>query len=120
MGWDEKIDAALAAARLFVNSFYNSCQVGVVSFDGDATILSGLKPVEQTRNFLISQIDSIIPIGGTSIGDGLFVAQNEISLYGNTTFVDDHIIILTDGEETDAMYIADVAELIKNNNTQVH
>ncbi|MHA2345867.1 MAG: VWA domain-containing protein [Candidatus Hodarchaeales archaeon] len=120
MGWDEKIDAALAAARLFVNSFYNSCQVGVVSFDGDATILADLKPVEQTRNFLISQIDSIIPIGGTSIGDGLFVAQNEIFLYGNTTFVDDHIIILTDGEETDARYIADVAELIKNNNTQVH
>ncbi len=120
MAWDEKIDAALAAARLFVNSFYNSCQVGIVSFNGDAALLANLKPVEQTRDLLITQINGINAIGATSIGDGLFVAQNEISLYGNNTFVDDHIIILTDGEETDARYIADVADLIKNNHTQVH
>lgn len=120
MMWNEKLDAALAAARLFVNSFYNRCQVGVVSFDDDATLLANLKPVEQSRDYLISQINSITPGGATSIGDGLYYAQNEIALYGNNTFIDDHIIILTDGQENAERYLADVAHLITNNNTQVH
>lgn len=120
MMWNEKLDAALAAARLFVNSFYNRCQVGVVSFDDDATIHANLKPVEQSRDYLISQINSITPGGMTSIGDGLFYAQNEIALYGNNTFTDDHIIILTDGQENAERYLADVAHLITNNLTQIH
>jgi hypothetical protein len=120
MMWNEKLDAALAAARLFVNSFYNRCQVGVISFDDDATLHANLKPVEQTRDYLISQINSIIPGGATSIGDGLYYAQNELALYGNNTFLDDHIIILTDGQENAARYLADVADLITNNYTQVH
>ena len=116
----EKIDAALAAARLFVNSFYNRCQVGVVSFNESATLLANLKGVEHSRNYLIDQINSIIPGGGTSIGDGLFFAQNELFLFGNNTFIDDHIIILTDGQEYDPPFIDDVAHLVRNNHTQVH
>ena len=119
MSINEKIDAAQAAARLFVNSYYNLTQVGLVAFNQDALILDHLQPVEMHRDLLLSDINDIIPGGTTSIGDGLFEAQNDLFLKGNCSFLDRNIIILTDGQENAAKYIEDVKHLIQGNFTRV-
>ncbi|MFX0182885.1 MAG: VWA domain-containing protein, partial [Candidatus Hodarchaeota archaeon] len=120
MGLNEKIDAALAAARLFVNSFYNLTQVGLVEFFNDALLLESLELVEINRNTIITKLNAITAGGRTSIGDGLFTAQNDLYLNGNNSFINRHIVILTDGKENEDKYIDDIENLIKDNYTQVH
>ncbi|MFX0066254.1 MAG: VWA domain-containing protein, partial [Candidatus Hermodarchaeota archaeon] len=120
MGLNEKLDAAQAAARLFVNSFYNLTQVGLVEFYDDALLLESLELVEINRNTLIFKINGITAGGRTSIGDGLFTAQNDLYLNGNNSFINRHIIVLTDGKENEGRYIQDIEHLIKDNYTQVH
>jgi hypothetical protein len=120
MGINEKNDSAIAAARLFVNSFYNLTQVGLVEFNSDATLLEHLRLVEINRNAVISQLNGLTTGGGTSIGDGLLTAQNDLVLYGNNSFLNRHIIVLTDGMEYDPQFIEDIEHLIIGNYTQVH
>ncbi len=119
MSVNEKMDAAQAAARLFVNSYYNITQVGLASFNQDAVLLEHLKAVELHRDTLLTKIDVVNAGGFTSVGDGLFVAQNDLYSYSNGSFADRNIIILTDGRENEPRFIEDIKHLIQGNYTKV-
>ncbi len=120
MGWNEKIDAAQAAASLFVNSHGKNNTIGLVQFNESANLLVSLDIVDSIRNSLLNQIDGIIPDGATSIGDGLFTAQNDLFLNGDPTGFRKHVILLTDGKENSPKYISDVNDLLYFNNTRVY
>jgi hypothetical protein len=116
MGNDEKIDAAQAAARLYVNSFLMNDMLALVQFNHDADLLHGMGTVSTIRSTILDSIDAIVTGGLTSIGDGLFCAQNEVFSNGDVDNPD-HIILLTDGRENTAKMINDVRWLLLGNDT---
>ncbi|MFX0093904.1 MAG: VWA domain-containing protein, partial [Candidatus Hodarchaeota archaeon] len=118
MANDEKIDAAQAAARLFVNSFVGSDLIALLQYSNISEVLTHLEKVDLVRTEILNAIDGIIPSGFTSIGAALLGAQNE--LYTNGLTQNRHIIILTDGKENWAPYVRDVWTNVFYNSTQLH
>lgn len=116
MSYDEKIDAAKAVARLYANSFPEYDYIALVQFNEDALLVKGLEEVSLSRNDILNSIDTIGADGWTSVGDGLFFAQNELFSMGDPTHVQ-HIVLLTDGKENRDYRIADVDQLLYGNNT---
>lgn len=112
MNWDNKIDAAKNAARLYVNATSDDDLLGLVTFNGDisecnddATKEWDLKTVSGNRSGLITTIDNVSASGWTSIGDGLKKGRNE--LLTATDPADVHsIALLSDGWENEQDYWA--------------
>jgi Ca-activated chloride channel family protein len=119
-----RMDAAKAAARVFVEKQPDSIKIGVVAFsDG------GLATQEPTtvQADVLSAIDRLSPLGGTSLGQGIFTALNTIAgkaigpadaaPEGNIDNLDigyfgsAAIVLLSDGENTANPDPLDVAEL---------
>ncbi|MFX1255791.1 MAG: VWA domain-containing protein [Promethearchaeota archaeon] len=122
MSYDEKIDAAQAAARLYVNSLLMDDLLSLVQFETDALLLKGLDKVSSNRNDVLDEIDLIIADGpATSVGDGIFIAQNELFTNGDSTH-ENHIVLLTDGQENAQRWISDVDQFLWDgmNNTRLH
>jgi len=116
----DKIVAAKSAAKLLVDSFLSNDQLGVVAFDYDATLMHELMLLTSTnRETAYNKIDGISSGGATSIGDGLFICQNQLFDKGIGDYPD-HIIVLSDGKENRDRRIADVLPLILGNGTIVH
>lgn len=100
----DKIYGAIDAATLYVNSFRNGDKIGLVWFSSDATTARTLRNFnEANRVDLINEIDTFDEDESgawraTSIGDGLWNAQDELDNRGAA----DHdwvIIVLSDGLE---------------------
>jgi len=120
MGTDDKIIAAQSAAKLFVDSFLSEDQLGVVAFDSDAYLIHELlKLTSSNRTTAYGKIEAISAGGSTSVGDGLFLCQEQLVDKGIGDYPD-HIIVLSDGKENTFRYIADVLPLILGNGTIVH
>jgi Ca-activated chloride channel homolog len=122
----DRIDAAKAAARTFVQKQPTSVRVGVVAFSG-----SGLVTQEPTtdKGAVLAAIDRLTPQGGTALGSGLQTSLSTI--VGRPVLIDPGpanpleprgqnlgyhgsaaVILLSDGENTvgpDPLDVADIA-----------
>jgi Mg-chelatase subunit ChlD len=99
MSNDGKLEAAQAAAKLYVDSWQNGDQVGVVPFNSSAIVALALSPWSTSRDQAINEIDSLTATGGTAIGDALRDSWDELKNDGATSS-DWAIVLLSDGEET--------------------
>lgn len=113
-----RIQAARAAAQLFVDASGSDDQIGIVRFNGDgaepgiiddADVLYSLQTMNSQFerdlvNLLIDESnpggDKLVPQGGTSIGDGLYMAAGEIVTNGNS-IAEPWIILLSDGHQNE-------------------
>jgi Ca-activated chloride channel family protein len=124
-----RIEAAKAAARLFVENQPSTIQVGVAAFGNGGLVV---QPPTNEPADVLAAIDRLSPQGGTSLGRGIFTALNAIAGepigLDETAFeegelpedlppieIEDYssavIIMLTDGENTSAPEPLEVAQL---------
>ena len=121
MGTNNKIDAAISAGKLFVDSFLSTDQLGVVQFNESAKLLNQLLILDSlNRSTLINNIDVISTGGSTSIGDGLLKSQQELYSSRDNPDSPNHIILLSDGIENTAPLMETIKPYLINNGTTVH
>jgi len=126
-----KIDAAKAAALMYVDSAASADNMAVVSFGGDgnepnedAVTQIALKPVGPNRNSMRTAVKGVSiadPSVMTSIGDGLNNAQDQLDTMANPENMP-FIVLLSDGMENEARYWSSDATLrnrIKDAGTHV-
>jgi Ca-activated chloride channel family protein len=122
-----RLDAAKSAARLFVEDQPDTIDIGVVAFsDGGLVTL----PPTDDRQSVVNAIDRLRPLGGTSLGQGIFTSLNAIAGQpiqlgdaAETGSLDDvdipyfgsaAIVLLSDGENTsdpDPLAVAELASV---------
>ena len=119
-----RIDVLKDAAPVFVDLLGDDDAVGVVRFDDDAhpgtpIAVAGPLPFGAGRTAAKAAISSHTPnpAGNTSIGDGIAMAHADLGVPALAGFDRRAIVVLTDGQENRAQYIADIAALIDD---QVH
>ncbi|MEO6191738.1 MAG: M14 family zinc carboxypeptidase [Thermoanaerobaculia bacterium] len=112
-----RIDVLHAAAPSYVTLLPDNDGIGVVSFDQDAhpvqpVTTAGALGVGAGRVGATAAITAHAtnPAGSTAIGDGVELAHNTLQPLAG--YDRKAIVVFTDGEETAAKYIADVAGLI--------
>jgi Mg-chelatase subunit ChlD len=106
-----KLDAAKIAASLYVDAVSDDDRVGLVVFDGntvdcddDADLLESLGTADATqRDDVKTAIQGLGDGGWTSIGDGLWKAQDELDLFPDPDDVHT-ILLLSDGKGNEARY----------------
>lgn len=109
----DKIYGAIDAGTLYANSFRTGDQLGLVWFSNDATTAKALMDFNETnRDDFIDEIDTFDEDESgawraTSIGDGLWNAQDELDDSGDATH-DWVIILLSDGLENQPRTIDEV------------
>lgn len=94
----DRITAAKTAATDFVKALPKQLRVGVVAFSELSALVS---PLSADRQQTELAIDSLAPVGGTAIGEGLFTALDEISrVKGNTSAAKApaSVLLLSDGK----------------------
>lgn len=96
---DDKLEAAQAAARLYVDSWQNGDQVGVVSFNAETTLDMPLSSWLTSRQTALNAIDGLSAAGGTAIGDALRLGWDELDSDGTQSH-DWAVVLLSDGLET--------------------
>ncbi|HLU49006.1 MAG TPA: VWA domain-containing protein, partial [Planctomycetota bacterium] len=108
-----KLDAAKVAAELYVDAVSSKDRVGIVVFDGRDECVDNSQTVlplegadEDHRDAARGAIASIEPAHLTSIGDGLWRAQDLLSVFDSPTEVRT-LLVLSDGMETDERYVLD-------------
>jgi Ca-activated chloride channel homolog len=93
-----RLDAARNAARTLINQLPPSAEVGLVSFNTRATLLT---PLTTNRDSVTTALDSLRAGGGTAIGDGITAALDELERSVATTPEASRppaiIVLLTDG-----------------------
>ena len=114
-----RIDVLKDAAPVFVDLLGDDDAVGVVRFDDDAhpgtpIAVAGPLPFGAGRTAAKAAISSHTPnpAGNTSIGDGIAMAHADLGVPALAGFDRRAIVVLTDGQENRAQYIADIAALI--------
>lgn len=120
-----RIDAAKAAARVFVENQPSTIEIGVVAFSNGGLVVQ--QPTDD-RTAVLATIDRLTPQGGTSLAQGIFSSLNAIAgeaiviptemLEGEVGAIEigDYssavILMLSDGENTgppDPLAVAQVA-----------
>jgi Ca-activated chloride channel family protein len=119
-----RLEAAKAAARTFIENQPSTIQVGVVAFSSGGLVVQ--QPTSD-QAALFSTIDRLSPQGGTSLGHGIFSSLNAIA--GEAIEIDetaleqglpaiqieDHpsavVLLLTDGENTGRLDPLEIAQL---------
>ena len=103
------------AAGIFVDLLYDENGIGINAYDQDPhdvmpIAVAGAAGSMGGRDTAISEIAAFAanPAGMTAIGDG--VEQAKTKLDGATGYDEKAMVVLTDGKETAAKYLADVAE----------
>ena len=115
-----KINSAITAAKLYIDSFLDSDKVSLVSFNETATTEMDLQDItDATRTTAKNDIDDLEAKGATSIGDGLLKGQDQLSNSGDSGH-DWVIILLSDGQENREPDVVDVLPHILGNGTTVH
>jgi len=114
-----RIDVLRDSAPVFVDLLNDDDAVGVVRFDQDAhpgtpIAVAGPTPFGAGRTAAKSAISSHVPnpAGNTSIGDGIDMAHTDLSAPSLSGFDEKAIVVLTDGQENRAQFIADIAGII--------
>jgi Ca-activated chloride channel family protein len=118
-----RMDAAKAAAKTFVEKQPDSIKIGVVAFSDGALVTQQPTNVQAE---VLAAIDRLNPMGGTSLGQGLFaslsaIGGRPIALDENVPddidsidigFLGGAIVLLSDGENTtnpDPLKVAQLA-----------
>lgn len=119
-----RIEAAKNAARLFVENQPTTVEIGVVAFSDGGLVV---QPPTDDQGAILETIDRLSPQGATSIAQGIFSALNAIS--GEAIAIDETIleegtepvdignypssviVLLTDGEDTEALDPLQIAQL---------
>lgn len=102
MNENNRLAKAKEAAVQFVQALIpddpaqQNIQVGLISFDGNVTVLEGLT---KNKNSLITKINAITLGSGTFTQGGIHAARNMLK-GANSTGVFKHIVLLSDGEAT--------------------
>jgi subtilisin family serine protease len=120
IGTAKRIDVLRFSAEIMIDVVHEGDGVGIVSFDHDpfdvqVPPLGPLGPItvfDTQRDQLRSHINTFAPnpMGFTAIGDGVERAQQRLTpVAGYDT---KSVVVFTDGQETDAKYISDVAASI--------
>ncbi|MEM8859729.1 MAG: VWA domain-containing protein [Chloroflexota bacterium] len=91
----ERINRVKAAAAHVIEKLSSRDHISIISFSDRAEIIVPSSQPNSTRE-LLSQLNGIIPSGGTEIFQGLAAAYREIRKVPLNKFVN-HIILLTDG-----------------------
>jgi Ca-activated chloride channel homolog len=93
-----RLDAARSAAKTLINQLPPNAEVGLVSFNTKATLLT---PLTTNRDSVTSALDSLRAGGGTAIGEGITAALDELARSVATTPEASRppaiIVLLTDG-----------------------
>lgn len=120
IGTAQRIDVLRFSAEIMIDVVHEGDGVGIVSFDHDpfdvqVPPLGPLGPVtvfDTLRDQLRSHISTFAPnpMGFTAIGDGVERAQQRLTPV--TAYDTKSVVVFTDGHETDAKYISDVAASI--------
>jgi murein tripeptide amidase MpaA len=118
MGWASgipsktRMDVLHAAAPNFVELLPDADGVGVVAFDHNAYPAAPVQDGAAGRTAANMAITNHMtnPAGSTAIGDGVELAHNTLDPLAG--YQHKAIVVFTDGEETAAKYIDDVASLI--------
>ncbi|MCP4537962.1 MAG: VWA domain-containing protein [Chloroflexi bacterium] len=111
MGWytEPPIEAARDAAKLFIDIMNSSEGVAVVPFNHDVSPAAfGMQfATLPVRTSAKAYVDALTATGGTSIGDGMDEAEGQMvaSPTGNSRC---RYILLSDGQENQPLYWADV------------
>jgi len=115
----KRVDVLKAAIPPLLEVIYPDNGIGIVSFDDDAYNVMPVTPAGvpvfgagRSAAKVAVQNHTPNPGGGTSIGDGIVLAQSELTQL--TDYEEKAMIIFTDGHETAAEYIDDVDHLINN------
>ena len=109
-----KLDAAKQAAKFYIDSVDENDKFTVVSFSGDgiecnedATNLKGspglLNGTTLARGLMKLAVDTLTSQQTTSIGDGLWTAQDALDAAASPDAIDT-ILLLTDGKENESRY----------------
>jgi Ca-activated chloride channel family protein len=119
-----RMDAAKAAAKAFVAKQPASIKIGVVAFNDGSLVTQQPTNVQAD---VLAAIDRLSPMGGTSLGQGIFTSLNAIAghpislgddaLAGDLSNVDigylgGAVVLLSDGENTtnpDPLQVAQLA-----------
>lgn len=102
MGAAGKMDAAKAAARLFVDSWQTGDKIGVISFHMTPTVDMALTNwTDTSRQSALTAINALAAGGGTNIGDTLRMGWNQLTASGNPAH-DWSLVLLSDGKEQDS------------------
>ncbi len=96
----DKLEAAQAAARLYVDSWETGDQIGLISYSDTPVTDLTLRPwTTDSRDDALEEIEDWIADGGTGIGAALIAGLAEFDARGD----DSHpwaIVLLSDGQET--------------------
>jgi hypothetical protein len=117
-GFATRNDVLKFAAPVFVNVLQEGNGVGVVAFDHDAYDRMGVQTAGPPSAFDPARATALgvigahapNPAGATAIGDGVEHAHDMLTGAGG--YDSQAMVVFTDGHETAAQYIADVAPLI--------
>jgi hypothetical protein len=113
------VDARLAA-KLFVDLTQVGDKIGVASFASSAQVDYTITAVsDASKQAAKSAIDGIVTYDTTSIGAGLAIAQAQLSAVSSPNGKQ-AIILLSDGDENEPPYVADILPDIVSANTIVH
>lgn len=113
---DAKLNAAKQAAKFYIDTVAENDKFSVVSFSGngaecdeDATNLKGspglLGGTGFARGLMKLAVDNLNAQNLTSIGDGLWTAQDALDVEASPDAIDT-ILLLTDGKENESRYWA--------------
>jgi len=109
---NRKIDAAKAAAGLFVDATRTGDRLGVVTFHGndaecddDSEATFDIQEVDDgVRTGAKDEIRDVSPSGWTSIGDGIARAEALLDTKATTEYDRRQIVLLSDGMENEGRY----------------
>ncbi len=106
MAANNKLVAAQAAARLYVDSWKTGDKIGVESFNTAPTVDMTVRdwtdaPSGGSRQQAFTAITGFTAAGGTDIGDALIAGWNELKTRANTSH-DWALVLLSDGKEEDS------------------
>lgn len=117
-GFATRNDVLKFAAPVFVNVLQEANGIGIVAFDHDAYDRMAVQTVGPPSPFDPARAGALgviaahapNPAGNTAIGDGVENAHNMLT--ATAGFDHQAMVVFTDGHETAAKYIADVAPFI--------
>ncbi len=117
-GFPTRNDVLKFAAPIFVNLLPENNGIGIVAFDHDAYDRMAVQQVgpaspfdpARTAALDVIRLHAPNPFGATAIGDGVEHAHDLLG--AATGYQQQAMVVFTDGHETAAKYIADVAPLI--------
>jgi Ca-activated chloride channel family protein len=111
-----RLEAAKAAAKLFVKELRGGDRVGIVTFSGVSYIIS---PISENFDEVLEKIDAV-KIGaedGTAIGDGIITS---VSLLGGSSGRKKIIVLLSDGENNRGVSPLDAAQFAKKSGVAIY